>query len=161
MSKHTPGPWLINTAGSAIRGGPFKITEIYVYAPKTQDDTAICADVIDPVTQEPSEANAHLIAAAPELLYALKQMVEIAELTIGWFPTPEGADGPLIVARAALRAEPVSEPYAYAVYFPDQPCIELVHDLDDLVDAMTNREHEVTPLYAAPQSAVPLTKETK
>ena len=33
---------------------------------------------------------------------ALRGMVEIAELTIGWFPTPPGADGPLIVARAAL-----------------------------------------------------------
>ena len=47
-----------------MRGEPFKITEIYVYAPETQDDTAICADVIDPVTQEPSEANAAYIAAA-------------------------------------------------------------------------------------------------
>jgi hypothetical protein len=60
----TPGPWAINTAGIAKRGEPFKITEIYVYAPETQDDTAICADVIDPVTQEPSEANAAYIAAA-------------------------------------------------------------------------------------------------
>ncbi len=67
-AQHTPGPWYINTAGSGSRGEPFKITEIYVYAPDTQDDVAICADVIDPVTQEPSEANAHLIAAAPDLL---------------------------------------------------------------------------------------------
>jgi hypothetical protein len=69
--NHTPGPWLTNTAGSAKRGEPFKITEIYVYAPETQDDTAICADVIDPITQEPSAANATLIAAAPDLLDAL------------------------------------------------------------------------------------------
>lgn len=68
----TPGPWKINTAGSAKAGEPFKITEIYVYAPNTQDDTAVCADIIDPVTQEPSEANALLIAAAPDLLAALK-----------------------------------------------------------------------------------------
>lgn len=73
-AKHTPGPWVTNTAGSAKRGEPFKVTEIYVYAPDTQDDTAICADVIDPVTQEPSEANAHLIAAAPELLSALEMV---------------------------------------------------------------------------------------
>lgn len=68
---HTPGPWHVNTAGSAKRGEPFKVTEIYVYAPNTQDDTAICADVIDPVTQEPCEANASLIAAAPDLLDSL------------------------------------------------------------------------------------------
>ena len=72
MSKYTPGPWAINTAGSAKAGQPFKVTEIYVYAPDTQDDVAICADVIDPVTQAPSEANACLIAAAPDLLEALK-----------------------------------------------------------------------------------------
>ena len=75
MSKFTPGPWVTNTAGSAKRGEPFKITEIYVYAPKTQDDTAICGDVIDPVTQEPSEANARLIAAAPALYEALKGLM--------------------------------------------------------------------------------------
>ena len=71
MSKYTPGPWAINTAGSAKAGQPFKVTEIYVYAPDTQDDVAICADVIDPVTQAPSEANARLITAAPDLLAAL------------------------------------------------------------------------------------------
>ena len=73
-TKHTPGPWATNTAGSAKRGEPFKITEIYVYAPGTQDDTAICADVIDPITQEPSEANARLIAAAPDLLQELRNI---------------------------------------------------------------------------------------
>ena len=42
-------------------------------------------------------------AQRDELLSALQQMVEIAELTIGWFPTPEGADGPLIKARAVIK----------------------------------------------------------
>lgn len=57
------------------------------------------------------------------------------------------------------------EPYAYAVYFPDQPCEELVHDLDDLCDDLTNREHVITRLYTTPQptqaqaGAVPLTRE--
>lgn len=40
-----------------------------------------------------------------------------------------------------------NEPYAYAVYFPDQPKIELVHDLQELMDDLTNREHEVLPLH--------------
>ena len=69
---HTPGPWKINTAGMAINGQPFKITEVYVFAPGLQDDVAICAEVIDPASQKPSQANARLIAAAPELLEALK-----------------------------------------------------------------------------------------
>lgn len=38
-------------------------------------------------------------------------------------------------------------PYAYAVYFPDQPTEMLAHDLDDLCDDMTNREHTVTQLF--------------
>jgi hypothetical protein len=79
MSNYTPGPWIINTAGSATKCEPFKTTEIYVYAPETQDDTAICADIIDPVTQEPSEANARLISAAPDLLDSAILCLSIAE----------------------------------------------------------------------------------
>ena len=57
---------------------------------------------------------------------------------------------------AALRSMP-AEPYAYAVYFPDQPTEELVHDLDELCEDMTNREHTITPLFATPPTApVPL-----
>jgi hypothetical protein len=77
--NHTPGPWFTNTAGSTKAGQPFSITEIYVYAPETQDDTAICGDVIDPITQEPSEANASLISAAPDLLDAAILCLSIAE----------------------------------------------------------------------------------
>ena len=84
--NHTPGPWVVNTAGSALGGMPFEITEIYVYAPHTQDDTAICADVIDPITQEPSEANARLISAAPDLLEALKDL-KAAIRSRGFIPT--------------------------------------------------------------------------
>lgn len=43
-----------------------------------------------------------LKALNAELAAALSGMVEITELTIGWLPTPPNADGPLIVARAAL-----------------------------------------------------------
>lgn len=101
MTKHTPGPWHINTAGSSSRGEPFKITEIYVYAPDTQDDTAICADVIDPVTQEPSEANARLIAAAPDLLAALVNLLNDTQHA----EHPDCDDGPCPVreARAAIQ----------------------------------------------------------
>lgn len=45
------------------------------------------------------------------------------------------------------------KPYAYAVYFPDQPTEELVHDLDDLTEDLTNREHVITKLYAQPPAA--------
>ena len=72
MSSHTPGPWHVNHAGGAKHGQEFKISEYFVYAPETQDDVGICSDVIDPLTQKPSKANARLIAAAPDLLAALE-----------------------------------------------------------------------------------------
>lgn len=43
-----------------------------------------------------------LHALNAELLEALQAMTEIAEMTIGWLPTPPNADGPLIQARAAI-----------------------------------------------------------
>ncbi len=57
--------------------------------------------------------------------------------------------------QSAMTAPPqeAQEPYAYAVYFPDQPTVELVHDLDELTDDLTNREHQITKLYTAPQPA--------
>ncbi len=55
--------------------------------------------------------------------------------------------------QAAIAEQPV---HAYAVYFPDQPCEELVHNLDDLLDDITNREHTITNLYALPPKAEPL-----
>ena len=50
-------------------------------------------------------------------------------------------------AQAAIAEQPV---YAYAVHFPDQQHEELVHDLDDALEDMTNYEHAVTKLYALP-----------
>lgn len=52
-------------------------------------------------------------------------------------------------AEATQQASGERKPYAYAVYFPDQPTEELVHDLDELLDDMTNREHTITELFAA------------
>lgn len=49
--------------------------------------------------------------------------------------------------------EPVGEPYAYAVYFPDQPTEVLVHDLDELTDDLTNRQHAITELFDRPAAA--------
>ena len=70
-----------------------------------------------------------------------------------------------VLAKWGTPQAVAGEPYAYAVYFPDQPTEELVHDLDELCDDLTNREHTITKLYATPQptqaqaGAVPLTDE--
>ena len=66
--KHTPGPWL---AKRAEGGGYFEW-----YVGRDGENCSIAEDITDPVTRDPSEANARLIAAAPELLGALKMMLE-------------------------------------------------------------------------------------
>lgn len=58
-------------------------------------------------------------------------------------------------ADLAGVARPGAEPYAYAVYFPDEARDELVHHLDDLLDDLTNCTHSITPLYTTPQSSQP------
>lgn len=45
------------------------------------DDIAIASIVLDPATGQPSEANARLIAAAPELLEALIDLLHQAKLS--------------------------------------------------------------------------------
>lgn len=76
MSKHTPGPWEVSHGGHGRRNG-FVIDEYYVLNRGVSDDVAIAAEIIDPVTQMPSEANARLIAAAPELLACQTMGVEM------------------------------------------------------------------------------------
>lgn len=73
----TKGPWETNTAGSATRGEPFRIDEIYIYATDVQNDTAVCADVIDPVSQEPSAENAaHIAACNPTAMTAVLEHID-------------------------------------------------------------------------------------
>jgi len=57
--KHTPGPWF------AKRAGDGRYFEWYVG--RDGGNCSIAEDITDPVTRDPSEANAHLIAAAPTL----------------------------------------------------------------------------------------------
>ena len=66
--EYTPGPWL---AKRAEGGGYFEW-----YVGRDGENCSIAEDITDPVTRDPSEANARLIAAAPELLGALKMMLE-------------------------------------------------------------------------------------
>ena len=92
-----------------------------------------------------------------------------AELKAMWQLHAADIGGIFYYARAVLAkwGQPVvaGEPYAYAAYFHDQPCEELVHDLDDLTEDLTNREHTITELYTTPQptqtqaGAAPLTSD--
>ena len=64
MSKHTPGPWKVN----AQRSSGWMDNGVYIFA-----GTNI-ARVYRDLGQDVQEANAHLIAAAPDLLAALKEL---------------------------------------------------------------------------------------
>lgn len=76
----TPGPWATNTAG-ATKDGVFTYDEVYVYSPANRK-VAIAADVADPLTGEPSPANAAYIAlanpqAVMELIAAYEQAIAV------------------------------------------------------------------------------------
>jgi len=86
MSKHTPGPW--RTTGLNVRSGDALVAVIV-------DHWA------DEKTPEPEkEANARLIAAAPDLLDALKTMVMAFHT---YAPKTDGAEYNCVIeAHAAI-----------------------------------------------------------
>ena len=94
--KHTPGPWFAKRAGD---GGYFEW-----YVGRDGENCPIAEDIADPMTRDPSEANAHLIAAAPELLEALKALTTNPHVNIGDLvyrvreSEGEGWDGPQVKA---------------------------------------------------------------
>lgn len=94
MSGHTPGPWRIIGADGYALG---------IWGSEAQD---VVSEKRGPMRQE----DARLIAAAPELLEALKELVERRERAATDRPNyPEakdGKDGRYARARAAIaRAE--------------------------------------------------------
>jgi len=77
MSKHTPGPWVIRTAATYR-------SQVEAIDPKGR------ADVVARITTprkgaEASDANAHLIAAAPDMLEALEAAIAWND-SVGHFP---------------------------------------------------------------------------
>lgn len=100
-AKHTPGPWIVSHAGTG-RDGKFVIDEYFVTVDGA--DMAIAADIIDPITGKLSEANARLIAAAPDLLAALQELAddisERHDLTSR--STNPGIKNTVAAARAAI-----------------------------------------------------------
>jgi hypothetical protein len=84
-----------------MKGGTSSVVGIPIMAQpdKTKNTLVLCSVFINPSKVE-AEANARLMAAAPELLKALK----IAEIAlVNCFPiNPYRGDGPLVAIRAAM-----------------------------------------------------------
>jgi hypothetical protein len=90
----TPGPWEHDFA-SGIRDGHAALIEYFVR--RYGDDVAIAADIVNPDTGTPSEANARLIAAAPELLEAL-------EAFVAWHSNPAMPHNDIVEITEKARA---------------------------------------------------------
>lgn len=84
MSKHTPGPWGFDS---------FALRE-EIRAENNPLIATVCSVHCD--SPEEMRANAHLIAAAPEILEALEMMLEMSEMS--GFGKAAAED----VARAAI-----------------------------------------------------------
>lgn len=103
--SHTPGPW--ETASSGVgNAGKFELTEWFVRVPES--DVSIAADIIDPDTEKPSEENASLISAAPDLLAACKHVLQFDGKKIG-------SIGESMLRAAIAKAEPQLEVSAVKV----------------------------------------------
>ena len=82
MSKHTPGPWVTN--GTAVNASRIRITQQWLGV----------------LSKEELDANANLIAAAPDLLEALKAVYAT------WLPEGNVGSGlGLQVVNAIAKAE--------------------------------------------------------
>lgn len=86
--KHTPGPWKIGTEGYRVYGGSYGVAAI--------EGTSGAAS-------KEAEANARLIASAPELLAACEMALEhLKVLTVGYTPTRERLER--VIAKAKGEA---------------------------------------------------------
>lgn len=89
MSAHTPGPWVAQM-------DPEYVTRCCV---RTAGDGLFIADCEEGgLGEEDMEANAHLIAAAPDLLVALKTLVKQET-----FEQPKALVEAILAAHNAIR----------------------------------------------------------
>jgi hypothetical protein len=103
VSAHTPGPWTVLPPESGtddylrVRGtrlgGRYKIANVLSAVPLGAN----------PIEAEEASANARLIAAAPELLEALRAAQELIERRWGYPDDASSREVTLEQTRAAIR----------------------------------------------------------
>lgn len=90
MNKHTPGPWTIDL-GNVIKASDSR-----------ESIAMIRWFIADSFDETEGQANARLIAAAPELLEAGEQVVELIEHLIATGYMPAGDWATLQVMKTAI-----------------------------------------------------------
>ena len=86
-AKHTPGPWMVNDA----KGRRWI---------ETRGDDAIAQVLKDDCSRETFDANASLIAAAPDLLEALQGLIDDCGFGRIIFDTPAATRAREAIAKA-------------------------------------------------------------
>ena len=96
-TKHTPGPWQVDETYTSM----YMVTTTKARCPVAE---VMCASdmysCIDPTQEE--EANAKLIAAAPDLLEALRELVSDCEMASGLISDSSYYEHDLDAARRAI-----------------------------------------------------------
>jgi hypothetical protein len=96
-TKHTPGPWIVRSH------------EPWVIA-KDHGDMKSVVHLNYPIEQTPTQqANAHLVAAAPEMLKALEVVTDSIEAEIEARYPPEIKEHPAMMRRYEQDMEEVKE----------------------------------------------------
>lgn len=113
---HTPGPWMWDDDGNLYPEGP-RLAYKEAAEAATDDPDSVYPDWVEPIAQTdngcygPRGADRYLIAAAPDLLLALKRIAPFAEVAfdrIAW-PAPETLRGGTDLRQACFEALRVAE----------------------------------------------------
>lgn len=105
MSKYTPGPWTVASNYPNAKTAICHSSPLQKLA-SAHSDVQITGAGTQVISPEEAEANAYLIAAAPELLDACKA----AEAELEQWTMAAGVDAILEVVRAAIaKAEGTNE----------------------------------------------------
>lgn len=88
-TNHTPGPWEVRPSSNPASGS------------KWRDIVSVGTEFKPSYVAEAIESDARLIAAAPELLAALQELIQYSEHHVGEVCTDSGL-GSYVAARAAI-----------------------------------------------------------
>ena len=95
MSKHTPGPWTVTRVSKSTI-----VKDIYISASPERIARVCVSSTAQSIAEY--EANARLIAAAPDLLEALNRLLPMAEDGIFQYGGKTGDDDDIVFARAVI-----------------------------------------------------------